>query len=56
MTIGMQQGLDFLASSGIVGMSPNHFEERGDLFIEKMKETGVIDSSVFSMSIELEQD
>ena len=32
-------------------MSPNHFEEESDLFIEKMKQTGAIDEAVFSLSI-----
>jgi hypothetical protein len=32
-------------------MSPNHFEEESDLFIEKMKEAGAIDQAVFSLSI-----
>ena len=32
-------------------MSPNHFEEDSDLFIEKMKQTGAIDQSLFSLLI-----
>ena len=43
MVVTEQHGLDRLACSGIVGMSPNHFEEESDLFIEKMKQTGAID-------------
>ena len=46
-----QSGLDRLATSGIVGLSPNHYEQRADLFIEKMKKAGVIDERVFSISI-----
>jgi len=42
LTVGMQQGLSTLKTSGIVGMSPNHYEKMGDLFIEKMRESGVI--------------
>ena len=51
MDIKGQSGLYSLSSSGIVGMSPNHFEEESDLFIEKMKQTGAIDQAVFSLSI-----
>jgi hypothetical protein len=51
MNIVGQSGLKSLSSSGIVGMSPNHFEEDSDLFIEKMKETGAIDLAIFSLSI-----
>ena len=51
MDIKGQSGLYALSSSGIVGMSPNHFEEESDLFIEKMKEAGAIDQAVFSISI-----
>ena len=51
MVIKQQWGLDRLACSGIVGMSPNHFEEDSDLFIEKMKQTGAIDQSIFSLLI-----
>ena len=35
-------------------MSPNHFEEDSDLFIEKRKETGAIDQAVFLLSIGME--
>ena len=51
IVVDQQNGLDRLASSGIVGMSPNHFEAESDLFIEKMKQTGAIDESIFSLSI-----
>lgn len=51
MVVMRQKGLERLACSGIVGMSPNHFEEESDLFIEKMKETGAIDEALFSLSI-----
>ena len=51
MTINGQKGLGGLRSSGIVGLSPNHFENAADLFIEKMKKTGAIDEAIFSMSI-----
>lgn len=40
-----------MRSSGIVGLSPNHYENAADLFIEKMKKTGAIDEAIFSMSI-----
>lgn len=51
MTIESQKGLAGLRSSGIVGLSPNHYENAADLFIEKMKKTGAIDEAIFSMSI-----
>lgn len=56
MTIGMQRGLSTLRTSGIVGMSPNHFEKMGDLFIEKMRDAGVINKAIFSLMIELTND
>lgn len=43
LTVGMQTGLDTLYSSGIVGLSPNNEEAVSDLFIMKLKKTGVID-------------
>ena len=51
LVVMRQRGLDRLACSGLVGMSPNHFEEESDLFIQKMKQTGAIDEAVFSLSI-----
>lgn len=51
MTINSQTGLAGLRASGIVGLSPNHFENAADLFIQKMKKTGAIDEAIFSMSI-----
>lgn len=47
MNVAKQSGLDSLDGSGIVGMSPTSPDSDGysygDLFIEKMKESGVID-------------
>ena len=40
-----------LRSSGLVGLSPSHYEKNADLFVEKMKEGGAIDEAIFSMSI-----
>jgi len=40
-----------LKASGLVGLSPRHFEANSDLFIEKMKKTGAISKAIFSMSI-----
>ena len=51
-----QTGLDNLEASGIVGLSPNNFERRGDLFIKKMRDAGVIDQALFSIMIELKND
>ena len=49
----MQEGLDTLATSGIVGLSPNGNESMGDLFIIKMRDSGVIKKAIFSLMIEL---
>lgn len=46
-----QKGLGMLKVSGLVGLSPNKFEEEADLFVEKMKEVGAIEDAIFSMSI-----
>ena len=43
LNVMMQSGLDAMRASGIVGMSPNHIQTQGDLFIEKMRDSGVID-------------
>ena len=51
MNVKGQSGLYALSSSGIVGMSPTHFDFESDLFIQKMKEAGAIDQAVFSLSI-----
>lgn len=56
LNVMMQSGLDAMRASGIVGMSPNHFEKQGDLFIEKMRDSGVIDQAVFSLYIDLQND
>ena len=37
-------------------MSPNNVENRGDLFLIKMKTDGIIDQAVFSLYIDLEND
>ena len=49
----MQQGLDTLATSGIVGLSPLSTGTMGDLFIIKMRDSGVINKALFSIMIEL---
>lgn len=51
MIVTKQYNLDSIKSSGLVGLSPSHFDAECDLFIEKMKSSGAIDKSVFSMSI-----
>ena len=43
-------------SDGLVGMSPKETDEFGNLFISKMKESGVIDHAIFSLYINLEED
>jgi len=37
-------------------MSPNNVEDRGDLFLIKLKKDGIIDQAVFSLYIDLEND
>ena len=37
-------------------MSPNNVENRGDLFLIKMKTDSIIDQAVFSLYIDLEND
>ena len=56
LTVGMQTGLGSLYTSGILGLSPNSDETTNDLFILKMKESGVIEKAVFSLMIELTDD
>ena len=43
-------------SDGLVGMSPKETDDFGNLFISKMKESGVIDKAIFSLYINLEED
>ena len=38
-------------SSGLVGLSPNHYDASSDLFVEKMKKAGAIDHAMFSISL-----
>jgi len=52
VAVGSQDGLDALASSGILGLSPRAEERANDLFIMKMKSSGVIDKAIFSLMIE----
>ena len=47
-----QTGLDSMATTGIVGLAPNG-DGRGDLFVEKFTQAGIIDQAVFSLYIEL---
>ena len=53
---GYQTGLGNLEASGIVGLSPKSMAKRGDLFIKKMRDNGIIDQALFSMMIELENE
>lgn len=41
-----------MATTGIVGLAPNG-DGRGDLFVEKFTQAGIIDQAVFSLYIEL---
>ena len=56
LTVGYQVNLDTLETSGIVGMSPKSSGTLGDLFIIKMRDSGVIDKAVFSIMIELKNN
>ena len=56
LNVGMQQGLYSLKASGIVGMSPTDANENGDLFIVKMRDSGVIEKAEFSLFINLEEN
>lgn len=40
-----------LKASGLVGLSPRHYEKDADLFVSKMKEGGAINEAIFSMSV-----
>ena len=40
-----------IQASGLIGMSPNPFDEESDLFIINMKKWGNIDEAIFSLSI-----
>lgn len=40
-----------LKASGLVGLSPRHYERDADLFVDKMKKEGAIKDAIFSMSI-----
>lgn len=42
--------MDNIKSSGLVGMSPSE-SEIGDLFIHRLKKSGVISHAIFSLSI-----
>ena len=52
----MQQGLGVLSASGIVGLSPYNGGSKGDLFIEKMKSSGVIERSIFALKLDVKND
>ena len=52
----MQSGLDTLATSGIVGLSPLDKGSMGDLFLLKMRDSGVINRAIFSLMIELKNN
>ena len=45
-----------LKTTGLVGMAPVGAHDSGDLFIEKMKEAGVIDNAMFSMYFDFHND
>ena len=37
--------------SGLIGMSPNPYDEESDLFVANMKQWGVIDHAIFSLAV-----
>mmetsp|Transcript_21885 Transcript_21885/g.33962 ORF Transcript_21885/g.33962 Transcript_21885/m.33962 type:complete len:135 (+) Transcript_21885:585-989(+) len=47
MAADVQYGLGTMAASGIVGLSPNRYEKRADLLMDKMQ----LDERVFSISM-----
>lgn len=51
VNVNHQSGLGMLKASGLVGLSPRHYERDADLFVEKMKDGGAINNAIFSMSI-----
>jgi hypothetical protein len=54
LSVVSQKHLSNLKGSGILGMSPyDDKDNRGDLFILKMKKANVIDQAVFSLYINL---
>jgi hypothetical protein len=56
INVGYQKHLNTLETSGIVGMSPSHNEKLCDLFIIKMRDSGVIQKAVFSIMIEMKNN
>ena len=49
--VNREEGLSSLAVSGLVGMAP-HGEHSDDiLFIKQLKDRGLIDETVFSLSV-----
>ena len=56
LTVGMQKGLSSLSSSGIIGLSSNDGGSRGDLFIQKMKKSGVIKKALFALKLDVKND
>jgi hypothetical protein len=56
MVVAMQRNMKNIRASGIVGLSPKNVNSRSDLFIQKLKQSGVIESAVFSMFIELQNE
>ena len=53
VVVQKQRDLNNHKSSGLVGLSHYHNNNQGDLFLLKMKETGTIDSAMFSLSISM---
>jgi len=56
MNVLSSYNLGELHATGLVGLGPKKTDNRADLFVEKMKEVGVIDEAVFSLYINLKAD
>jgi hypothetical protein len=56
LTATQADDLQGLATSGIVGLSPSIKDSTNDLFVIKLKDSGIIDRAVFSLMIDLTHD
>ena len=56
MNVLSSYNLGNLHATGLVGLGPKKTDDRADLFIEKMKDVGVIDQAAFSLYINLKDD
>lgn len=52
----MQTGMEWVKASGIVGLSPQDESSMADMFILRMRDTGVIEKAIFSFMIDVKND